>query len=64
MQVVSVNVGMPRQLTWKGKTLTTGIFKEPVAGPVAVRKHNLGREGLSPDWREYFEHQAGKRVAE
>jgi len=41
MTVVSVNVGLPREVTWRGNVVTTGIFKAPVAGAVAVRKHNL-----------------------
>lgn len=41
MRVVSVNVGRPRTVTWRGTTVTTGIFKAPVTGPVAVRPHNL-----------------------
>lgn len=41
MQVISVNVGLPRQVHWKGRTVTTGIFKEPVAGHMRVRTLNL-----------------------
>ena len=41
MRVVSVNVGLPRAVTWRGKTVTTAIFKEPVAGRVALRSLNL-----------------------
>jgi MOSC domain-containing protein YiiM len=41
MQLISVNVGQPRQAIWKGKTVTTGIFKAPVPGRVALRQHNL-----------------------
>lgn len=41
MRVVSVNVGLPRIVESKGKPVETGIFKEPVAGPVAVRRLNL-----------------------
>lgn len=41
MKLLSINVGQPREIVWKGRTVTTGIFKEPVAGRVAVRKHNL-----------------------
>jgi MOSC domain-containing protein YiiM len=41
MRVVSVNVGLPREVEWKGKRATTGIFKEPVAGRVVVRTLNL-----------------------
>ena len=41
MRVISVNVGLPRQVTWRGKTVTTGIFKEPVTGRVRLRRLNL-----------------------
>lgn len=41
MKVVSVNVGLPREVQWHGRTVTTGIFKEPVKGRVAMRKLNL-----------------------
>lgn len=40
-QVLSVNVGQPRAVFWKGRTVVTGIFKEPVAGRIAVRQLNL-----------------------
>ena len=41
MRVVSVNVGLPREVLWKGRRISTGIFKEPVEGRVAVRRLNL-----------------------
>ena len=41
MKIISVNVGLPRDVPWMGETVTTGIFKDPVAGKVAVRRHNL-----------------------
>lgn len=41
MRVVSVNVGLPREATWKGEVVLSGIFKEPVNGPVAIRGLNL-----------------------
>jgi MOSC domain-containing protein YiiM len=41
MKIVSLNVGMPREVPWQGRSVTTGIFKEPVAGRVALRKLNL-----------------------
>ena len=41
MQVVSVNVGLPRDVTWHGINVTTGIFKQAVEGRVALRKLNL-----------------------
>ena len=41
MRVVSVNIGLPREIEWQGKLVTTAIFKEPVAGRVALRSLNL-----------------------
>ena len=41
MRVVSVNVGLPREVLWHGKPITTGIWKEPLAGRVPVRALNL-----------------------
>jgi len=41
MRVVSVNVGLPRVVRWKGRAVTTGIFKEPVEGSVTLRRTNL-----------------------
>jgi MOSC domain-containing protein YiiM len=41
LKLISVNVGLPREIAWNGKTVTTGIFKAPVDGPVALRRHNL-----------------------
>lgn len=41
MKIVSINVGLPREVVWKGITVQTAIFKEPVAGTVAIRELNL-----------------------
>jgi MOSC domain-containing protein YiiM len=41
MRIVSLNVGLPRTLLWKGREITTGIFKEPAKGPVMLRQLNL-----------------------
>jgi MOSC domain-containing protein YiiM len=41
MKLISINVGLPRTVTWQGKPVTTGIFKEPVSGPVMLRRLNL-----------------------
>jgi MOSC domain-containing protein YiiM len=41
MKVVSVNVGLPREVAWNGQTVLTSIFKEPVAGRVRVETLNL-----------------------
>lgn len=40
-QLVSVNVGLPRRVAWKGRSVLTGIFKEPVTGPVVARHLNF-----------------------
>src|ERR1700674_629994 len=41
MKLVSVNTGLPREVSWHGRIVTTGIFKEPARGRVALRKLNL-----------------------
>jgi MOSC domain-containing protein YiiM len=41
MKIVSLNVGLPRDVTWHGRVVTTGIFKSPVPGRVALRTLNL-----------------------
>ena len=41
LRVESVNVGLPREVLWKGRKVLTGIFKEPVAGRVALRRLSL-----------------------
>jgi MOSC domain-containing protein YiiM len=41
MKILSVNVGLPREVQWHGRTIRTSIFKSPVAGRVPVRKLNL-----------------------
>lgn len=41
MRVLSLNVGLPREVISKGKTVTTGIFKKPVEGPVRLLTLNL-----------------------
>lgn len=45
MKTLSVNVSLPKQVTYRGKTITTGIFKEPVSGRVAVKTLNLAGDG-------------------
>ena len=41
MELVSVNVGLPREVTYRTRTYPTSIFKNPVAGRVAVGRLNL-----------------------
>ncbi len=41
MKVLSISVGLPREVAWKGGTVSTAIFKEPVSGRVLLRQLNL-----------------------
>jgi MOSC domain-containing protein YiiM len=41
MKLVSLNTGMPREVSWHGRIVNTAIFKEPTGGRVALRKLNL-----------------------
>ncbi len=41
MKLLSINVGLPREVSRQGKTILTGIFKDPVKGPVMLRTLNL-----------------------
>ena len=45
MKLLSVNVSLPRTIDHRGKTVTTGIFKEPVDGRVMLRALNLDGDG-------------------
>ena len=44
-RLVSVNVGLPRNITWHGKTVYTGIWKNPTQGRVKVRRLNIDGDG-------------------
>ena len=44
-RLVSVNVGMPKDVQWQGKTVHTGIWKAPLDGPVMVRRLNIDGDG-------------------
>jgi len=41
VKLVSLNVARPRLAVYQGKTINTGIFKQPVSGPVQLRTLNL-----------------------
>jgi ferredoxin-NADP reductase/MOSC domain-containing protein YiiM/ferredoxin len=43
--LLSVNVGMPKDVPWQGKTVFTGVFKDPVSGPRRVGKFNVDGDG-------------------
>ena len=42
---MSVNVGMPRDVAWRGRTVFTGAWKEPVTGPRRVGRLNIDGDG-------------------
>jgi ferredoxin-NADP reductase/MOSC domain-containing protein YiiM/ferredoxin len=44
-RLLSVNVGMPKNVDWRGKKVFTGVFKDPVTGPRRVRKLNVEGDG-------------------
>jgi len=41
LKLISLNVGLPRLTEYRGQSINTGIFKQPVDGPVALRTLNL-----------------------
>ena len=43
--VLSVNVGLPKDVPWHGQTVHTGIWKQPVSGQVMVRRLNVEGDG-------------------
>jgi ferredoxin-NADP reductase/MOSC domain-containing protein YiiM len=44
-RLISVNVGLPRDIAWEGRTVHTGIWKSPVQGRCVVRRLNLDGDG-------------------
>jgi len=44
-RLVSVNVGMPHEVAWQGRTVLTGIWKDPVQGSRLVRRMNVDGDG-------------------
>ena len=44
-RLLSVNVGLPRDVAWQGRTVHTGIWKAPVKGPRSVRRLNIEGDG-------------------
>jgi len=41
VKLLSINVGLPRHIEWRGEMVTTAIFKSPVPGPAEVRPTNI-----------------------
>ncbi|MEV6602985.1 MOSC and FAD-binding oxidoreductase domain-containing protein [Kutzneria sp. NPDC051319] len=44
-RLLSLNVGMPKDVPWQGRTVHTGIFKHPVEGPRMARTLNVDGDG-------------------
>jgi ferredoxin-NADP reductase/MOSC domain-containing protein YiiM/ferredoxin len=57
-KLLSVNVGLPRDVAWQGKTISTAIWKEPVDGPRMVRKINVDGDGQGDLAAHGGEHRA------
>lgn len=45
MKLLSINVSKPKPIQYDGKTIRTGIFKEPVSGTVMLREKNIDGDG-------------------
>jgi len=74
--LLAVNVGMPKDVPWQGRTVFTGVFKDPVTGPRRVRKLNVDGDGQGDlaghggeqravfvyqhDSYRYWEHELGR----
>jgi ferredoxin-NADP reductase/MOSC domain-containing protein YiiM/ferredoxin len=43
--LVSVNVGLPKDVQWRGGTVHTGVWKQAVSGPRVVRRLNIDGDG-------------------
>lgn len=43
--LLSVNVGRPKNVSWQGRTVYTGVWKHTVVGPRMVRRHNIDGDG-------------------
>ncbi len=74
--LVSVNVGLPRDVPWRGRTVYTGVWKQPVKGPRMARRLNIDGDGQGDlaghggehravlayqlDSYRYWQHQLGR----
>jgi ferredoxin-NADP reductase/MOSC domain-containing protein YiiM len=57
-RLLSVNVGLPRDIPWQGKTVHTGIWKAPVQGRRRVRRLNIDGDGQGDLQGHGGEHRA------
>jgi ferredoxin-NADP reductase/MOSC domain-containing protein YiiM len=57
-KLLSVNVGLPREIAWQGKVVRTAIWKRPVSGRVFARRLNLDGDGQADTQGHGGEHRA------
>jgi MOSC domain-containing protein YiiM len=57
-RLISVNVGLPRDVPWRGENVHTAIWKQPVQGRLAVRRLNLEGDGQGDLTGHGGEHRA------
>src|SRR4051812_10372829 len=57
-QLLSINVGLPQDVVWRGETVHTAIWKQPVQGRIAVRRLNLEGDGQGDIAGHGGEHRA------
>jgi ferredoxin-NADP reductase/MOSC domain-containing protein YiiM len=43
--LLSVNIGLPKNVSWQGQTVYTGVWKHPAEGPAMVRRLNIDGDG-------------------
>ena len=46
MKVISLNIAKPTEISWRGKAITTGIYKSSVAGPIFLVKEGLENDAV------------------
>ena len=56
--LISLNVGMPRDISWRGRTVHTAIWKDPVAGRRRVSRLNVDGDGQGDLQGHGGEHRA------
>src|SRR5918992_755367 len=58
MRLLSLNVGFPQEVTWRGRAVRTAIFKSPVVGRRRVRRLNVDGDGQADLVGHGGEHRA------
>ena len=57
-RLISVNVGLPRDISWQGKTVHTAVWKAAVQGRRMVRRLNMDGDGQGDPEEHGGEHRA------